>query len=60
MVEGEAFDEGATVTVLGRDDDETFELTPEQEAELVLSIGEAERGETIPADEFLKNLRRHT
>ncbi len=60
VVEGAALEEGATVTVLARDDDETFELSPEQEAELLLAIGEAERGETISAHELLENLRRRT
>ena len=35
-------------------------LTPEEEAELLLSIAEADRGETIPAEEVLAKLaRRH-
>lgn len=59
-VEGTAFDEGAVVTILARDDDETFNLSPEQEAELLAAIAEAERGEVIPADQLLKNLRRTT
>ena len=60
VVEGAALDEGATVTVLARDDDESFDLSPEQEAELLLAIGEAERGETISSNELLENLRRRT
>ena len=31
FVEGEPLTEGATVTVLAPDDDETFDLTPEEE-----------------------------
>lgn len=60
VVEGTAFDEGAVVTILARDDDETFDLSPEQEAELLIAIAEAERGEVIPADRLLKNLRHTT
>ena len=60
VVEGAAFDEGAVVTILARDDDETFDLSPEQEAELLIAIAEAERGEVIPADQLLKNLRHTT
>lgn len=60
VVEGTAFDEGAVVTILARDDDETFDLSSEQEAELLIAIAEAERGELIPADQLLKNLRRTT
>ena len=58
VVEGAAFDEGAMVTVLARDDDETFEVSPEQESALLLAIGEAERGETISGEQLLDNLRR--
>jgi predicted transcriptional regulator len=37
-----------------------FTLTAEEEAELLLSIAEADRGETIPAEEVLAKLaRRH-
>lgn len=60
VVEGTAFDEGAVVTILARDDDEMFDLSPEQEAELLIAIAEAERGEVIPADQLLKNLRHTT
>ncbi len=49
------------MTVLARDDDGVFDLTPEQEAELLLSIAEADRGDTVPAEEVLAKLaRRHT
>ncbi|MDA1107592.1 MAG: hypothetical protein O2845_04275 [Proteobacteria bacterium] len=60
VVEGIAFDEGAVVTILARDDDETFDLSPEQEAELLMAIAEAERSEVVPADQLLKNLRHTT
>ena len=60
VVEGTAFDEGSVVTVLARDDDETFELAPDQEAELLAAIAEAERGEVIPADQLLEKVPRHT
>jgi len=58
VVEGASFDEGITVTILARDDDEAFELSPDQEAELLSAMAEADRGETISADQFLDNLRR--
>ena len=60
VVEGAPLDEGSTVTVLARDDEATFELSAEQEAELLLAIREAECGETISAEELLENLRRHS
>lgn len=58
VVEGASLDEGTIVTVLARDADETFAVTPEQEAELLEAISEAEHGETISAQEHLEGLRR--
>jgi hypothetical protein len=57
VVEGVPFVEGATVTILARDDAETFEVSELQEAELLAAIDEADRGETISADEHLRRLR---
>ncbi len=59
IVDGTPLDEGATVTVLAREAGETFEVSPEQEAELLSAIAEADRGDTVPADEHLRSLRRH-
>jgi len=59
VVEGEALAEGSTVTVVLREDDETFELTAEEEAELLSSIADIERGEFISEEELLHRLRRH-
>ena len=60
VLEGVALEEGAWVTVLARDDEGGLDLTLEQEAELLLSIAEADRGETVSADEVLARLaRRH-
>lgn len=56
VYEGE-LPEGATVTVLARDVDESFELDAAAERELLLSIAEADRGELIPAGEVLAALR---
>lgn len=50
--------EGAVVTVLAPEGDETFELAPEEEAKLLAAIAEAERGETISAADLLKKIRR--
>ena len=58
VVEGEALAEGSTVTVVLREDDETFELTPEDEAELLESIAAIERGEFISGEQLLERLRR--
>lgn len=57
VVEGVSLVEGATVTILAREDAETFEVSEQQEAELLASIAEADRGETIPAGEHLRRLR---
>jgi hypothetical protein len=50
--------EGATVTVLAPEGDETFELSPEEEAKLLAAIAEADRGETITASQVLQQIRR--
>lgn len=58
VVEGDPLPEGAVVTILAREADETFEVPPELEAELLESIAQADRGETISAQELLNRLRR--
>ena len=60
VLEGVSLEEGTSVTVLAKDDAGAFELTSEQEADLLLSIAEADRGETVSAEEVLAKLvRRH-
>ena len=60
VLEGVTLEEGASVTVLARDDEGGFTLTPEEEAELLLSIAEADRGEMVSAKKVLAKLaRRH-
>ena len=49
--------EGASVTVLARDGDETFEADPETEKMLLEAIGQCNRGETIPLNQLLTELR---
>ncbi|PYQ29668.1 MAG: hypothetical protein DMF56_10965 [Acidobacteria bacterium] len=56
-IEGEPLVDGSVVTVLARDPDESFELDAATEAELLLSLAEADRGELIPADEVLRSFR---
>ena len=58
VVEGESLDEGATVTVLLRDDEEAFELNPAEEEELLDSIAQMERGEFVSGEQQLERLRR--
>ncbi len=57
IVEGEPLPDGAVVTVLARDQDESFELDAVAEAELLLSLAEADRGELIPAEDVLRTFR---
>jgi len=46
------------VTVLALEGDETFELSPADEAKLLAAITEAEQGKTTGAADLLKQLRR--
>ena len=48
--------EGSEVTVLARDDEETFEVDPELEAVLSESIAQGERGEYISAEELFREM----
>lgn len=56
LVEGEPLPDGSVVTVLARDADETFELDAAAERALLESITEADRGETLAADQVLRAL----
>ncbi len=58
VVEGEALAEGSTVTLVLREDDETFQLTPEEEEELLESIAAIERGEFVSGEQLLERLRQ--
>lgn len=58
VVEGETLVEGSTISVLLREDDETFVLTPEEESELLESLAEIERGEYLSGEQLLERLRR--
>jgi hypothetical protein len=49
--------EGAEVTVLTRDSEETFEADPELERVLLESIAQGQRGEHISAEELLREMR---
>ncbi|MBN1360107.1 MAG: hypothetical protein JW993_05925 [Sedimentisphaerales bacterium] len=57
VVEGEPLEEGSAVTVLAPEGDETFVLDSQAEVSLLAAMAEADRGETIPADELLNRLR---
>jgi hypothetical protein len=57
VIEGEPLPEGTRVTVLAREGDETFVLDAAAEAELLESMAEGDRGQTIPAEDVLRSLR---
>ena len=49
--------DGTTVTVIAHEGDETFELDPAQENELLAAIAEADRGTSVSASELLSRIR---
>lgn len=57
VVDGEPLPEGLVVTVLAREEAETFEVPAELEPELLESLVQASCGETVAADVALKRLR---
>lgn len=57
-IDGEPLVEGATVTILVPEERETFELTPEEAAELEASLREIERGDAIDGATLVRELRR--
>ena len=57
VLEGEPLPDGTPVTVLVREADESFELDAVAEAELLLSLAEADQGKLIPAEEVMKIFR---
>lgn len=56
--EGIELAEGSRVTVIAREPGAPFEVSPEDEAELVESIAEADRGDVISAAELFRRLSR--
>ena len=57
-LEGDALEEGATVTVLVPEADETFEFTPEEELALEESLKEAAQGHFVDGEALLRELRQ--
>jgi len=58
VLEGEPLAEGAVVTVVTRDDDDTFDVAPEEERALFAAIAQADRGQVVSWDELREQLRR--
>ena len=57
VVEGAPLDEGAVVTVVAREIDETFDVSAEDEAALIAAIAEADRGDVVAGETVLARLR---
>lgn len=57
-VEGLDIPDGEMVVVLARETEEEVVLSPEEESQLLESIAEADRGETITAEELFTRLDR--
>lgn len=57
VVEGLSLPEGMVVTVLARGDEAAVRLLPQQEAELLEALDEADREEGISAEELFARLR---
>lgn len=57
-VHAKGLPEGAIVTVLAPEGDETFELKPDEETKLLAVIAEAKRGETTSASQIMQQIRR--
>lgn len=58
-VEGIALPEGAVVTVLTPGGQQGVLLTPEEEAQLLEALAQADRGETMSAEELFARLERN-
>ena len=58
VLDGEPLTEGSVVTVVAREDDETFDVSAEDERALVAAIAQAERGEVISWQQLREQLRR--
>ncbi|MBY0579753.1 MAG: hypothetical protein K2P57_11995 [Burkholderiales bacterium] len=58
VVEGLSLPEGTVVTVLARGDEAAVRLLPQQEAELIEALDEADREEGISGEELFDRLRR--
>ena len=58
VLEGEPLVEGSVVTVVAREDAETFEVSPEEERALLEAIAQADRGQVVSWEALREQLRR--
>jgi hypothetical protein len=56
--DGVTLPEGSKVTVIADGDEKGFEVSPQEESELLEAIAGVEPGETVSAEELLERLRR--
>ena len=59
VVEGEPWAEGSVVTVVARDDEQTFEVSADEERALLEAIAQADRGQIV-SWEVLRERLRHS
>lgn len=60
VLDGDPLPDGTRVIVVADAEPDTFDLAPEEEAELLESIGEADRGLLVDAWHSLRDLGRKT
>ena len=58
VLEGEPLAEGAVVTVVARDDGDTFDVSAEDERALLDAIAQADRGQVVSWEALRERLRR--
>jgi len=59
QIDSQDLPDGATVTLLAHEGDETFELDATQEAELLAAIAEADRGEVVDSISIFNHGRQN-
>ena len=59
VVEGEPWAEGSVVTVMARDDEQTFDVSADEERALLEAIAQADRGQVV-SWEVLRERLRHS
>ena len=59
VIEGLPLVDGSVVTVLSREPEEPFTLSPNDEDELLAAMAEIEKGEFVLAEELLESLRKY-
>lgn len=57
-LEGDVLPEGTIVTVIAPDDEDAFELAPDEETDLIAAIKEADRDQTVDSTVVRGLLRR--